>query len=356
MKTSVIRYRVADFLKQHPPFNEMSDDDRMKLAASGRVIFHESDEYIFRKNQPKAPTIWVVQQGSVEVLDETPHGEQLRDLLGEGDLLGSEPSGDPLYRYSAKTTSDVILYTINAGEFAQVAARNPAVACYLAAQVSITEEHPDDVRADGHQTPLAKTAGKTTWLDAPGPPIDFLRRRLLALRPGTTCRQAATKMAQAHSDWVAVADANRRPVGLVTGRELRDHVADGSPAGTLIEAVMNSHLAIAPPGLTAGAYFLLMMQRRCRELTITADGTAASPLEGVIADSDLSLVTGRNPALLLARTLEATTIADWSRLLQQQKALLASALAGPSNIDLCDHMASEFLRALLQAVIRQSHT
>lgn len=27
MKTSVIRYRVADFLKQHPPFNEVSDED-----------------------------------------------------------------------------------------------------------------------------------------------------------------------------------------------------------------------------------------------------------------------------------------------------------------------------------------
>src|ERR1700733_5484785 len=66
MKTSVIRYRVADFLKQYPPFNELSAEDLLVLAASGRVVFHESEEYIFRKNQPKTSSICVIQQGSVE--------------------------------------------------------------------------------------------------------------------------------------------------------------------------------------------------------------------------------------------------------------------------------------------------
>ena len=108
MKTSVIRYRVADFLKQYPPFNGLSETELLKLASSGRVVFHESDEYIFRKNQPKGASIWVIQQGSVEIIDETPQGDQLRDLLAQGDLLGSQPGSEP-YRNSAKTTCDVIL-------------------------------------------------------------------------------------------------------------------------------------------------------------------------------------------------------------------------------------------------------
>ena len=44
--TSEIRYRVADFLKQHPPFNAMADADLVGLAAHGRVRFLPIDEFL----------------------------------------------------------------------------------------------------------------------------------------------------------------------------------------------------------------------------------------------------------------------------------------------------------------------
>ena len=46
METSAIRYRVADFLKQHPPFNAMDDADLIALAENGRVRFYEANEFI----------------------------------------------------------------------------------------------------------------------------------------------------------------------------------------------------------------------------------------------------------------------------------------------------------------------
>ena len=68
MKTSVIKYRVADFLKRYPPFTEMSDLDLLDLAASGRVVFHESDEYVFQKDESRGSIIWVIQQGRIHLL------------------------------------------------------------------------------------------------------------------------------------------------------------------------------------------------------------------------------------------------------------------------------------------------
>lgn len=44
--TSAISYRVADFLKKHPPFQAMEDGDLVELAARGRVRFHEANEFI----------------------------------------------------------------------------------------------------------------------------------------------------------------------------------------------------------------------------------------------------------------------------------------------------------------------
>ena len=87
MNTTIIRQRVADFLKAHPPFDQVRNDDLLSLAGSGRIGFHEGGEFIFEQGQPRSPFIWVIQQGKVEVVENTPSGEQLRDLLGEGDHL-----------------------------------------------------------------------------------------------------------------------------------------------------------------------------------------------------------------------------------------------------------------------------
>ena len=211
------------------------------MAASGRVLFHESDEYIFHKGQQRGASIWVIQQGSVEILDETAKGDHLRDLLGEGDLLGNEPEEMP-YRYSAKATSDVILYTIDAKQFADLAAGNVQVARYLAAQSSINEGY-------GDKTLRNDAVAKSTWLNAPGPSVDFLRDHLLTVPAGGTVREAAAEMVTASSDWIAVVTENDRPLGIVTDRELRRHIAEGSSAETSITTIMNTPLATAAPGL-----------------------------------------------------------------------------------------------------------
>src|SRR5260370_21822479 len=84
MKTSVIRQRVADFLKRHAPFDALDEQDLLDLAGSGKVKFHESEEYIFRQGDPKGQFVWTIQQGRVELIEENPSGELLRDVLGEG--------------------------------------------------------------------------------------------------------------------------------------------------------------------------------------------------------------------------------------------------------------------------------
>jgi signal-transduction protein with cAMP-binding, CBS, and nucleotidyltransferase domain len=90
METSVIRYRVADFLKQHPPFTGMDYADLVALAANGRVRFHEANEFLLWQGEPHKVHVSVIQQGTVSLWDER-HGQaELRDVRGAGDLLGVE--------------------------------------------------------------------------------------------------------------------------------------------------------------------------------------------------------------------------------------------------------------------------
>jgi CBS domain-containing protein len=354
VKTSVIRFRVADFLKQHAPFNEIPAESLLLLAASGRVIFHESDEFVFRKNQICGPAIWVIQQGSVSLIEDTPQGEQLRDLLSEGDILGSERLlGIANYRSSARTSSDVILYSIDADQFAKVSVGNAAVTRYLAANLSVEQGHVENAIAANLEI-VPGCAEKRTWLDAPASAIELLQKRLLTIGVSETVRVAALQMSQAHSDWIAVTGENGQPLGLITLRELCDHAASGSSPEAPASTIMNSRLPISSPDLAAGNYFLQMMKTRSRQLAITLDGTAASVLQGVITDSDLSLSSGVNPALLVLRMIEATTPADWKRLLQLAERILRGALTGPATVDACSAIGSEFLHATLESVLRKA--
>jgi CBS domain-containing protein len=197
MNTSVIRYRVADFLKSHAPFDALPEQHLIGLAGQGRVKFHESDEYIFRQGQAKTPWVWIIQQGRVELVDEAAGPNQLRDVLGEGDLLGLDRFlGDGAYLSSARTTCDVIVYALDAGAFEDLAARHAAVKRYLAAHFSV----------------LGTGIGRRSWLDAEAPSLEFLQARspcskdagMPAIEAPFTTRSAVRKMVSTNSEALAV--------------------------------------------------------------------------------------------------------------------------------------------------------
>src|SRR3954452_12274866 len=80
--TAVISYRVADFLERYPPFNAIDEADRLALAARGRVRFHEPHEYVLWQGEPHRHQVFVIQQGSVSLWDETAGEPRLRDVRG----------------------------------------------------------------------------------------------------------------------------------------------------------------------------------------------------------------------------------------------------------------------------------
>ncbi len=67
MDTSAIIYRVADFLKAHPPFNAMDEPDLLEFASRGRVRFHEAHDYVLWQGQPNQFKVFVIQQGTVSL-------------------------------------------------------------------------------------------------------------------------------------------------------------------------------------------------------------------------------------------------------------------------------------------------
>jgi signal-transduction protein with cAMP-binding, CBS, and nucleotidyltransferase domain len=287
LNTTIIRQRVADFLKAHPPFDQIQNDDLLQLAGAGRIAFHEGDEFIFRQSEARGPLIWVIQQGKIEVIEEGPAGEHLRDLLGEGDLLGLDRFLDgQAFVHSARTASDVILYGLEALAFEAMVERYPKMGQFLDVQLSAIKTYAKTPGGrDGTRGARMANVG-ASWLDAATPRAEFLARRMAS-------RGARN--------------------GVVSAR-----------AGDTVES-----------------YWLQMLESRAGELAIEEGGAQV----GLLSAADLAVLTGRDPASLLTAMETWCGDTDRAALLEQARALVAEGLVGPWAVDRCTRVFEIFERA-----------
>jgi CBS domain-containing protein len=331
MKTSVIRQRVADFLKQHPPFDGISDEDLLDLAGSGKVFFHESDEYVYRQTEGTGKFVWIIQQGHVALLDEASGGERVRDLLCEGDVLGLERlSGGAAYVCSARTKSDVILYAVAASAFEALIVRYPAVKRFLAAHHTVSGILGFD---------------RKSWLEADAPPLDFLRSRLVALSSDVSVAQAWAGLSGSRSGFVAIVDDYDLPKGTITARDLWE-----SPEHHIRPNTLQHPSALAPP-LSTRAITHAMLRSRNDHLLITADGTLESHLIALVTSAELSMFAGFDPAGLVREIRHADSVAEVEALLTRANSMVVNGVAQPQDVDDCGFLASEVLKAVAGACI-----
>ena len=162
VETAAISHRVADFLKKHPPFNAIDEADLLALAARGRVRFHEPNQYILWQGEPHRSQVFVIQQGTVTVWDETGGRLELRDVRGAGDMLGIERYNDaPHCLHSARSESDVVIYAFPEDDFSRCVLKHPHAAQYVAAEGRVTPEYQSAAtRHDPHRTFLHSIIGQ----------------------------------------------------------------------------------------------------------------------------------------------------------------------------------------------------
>src|SRR5437763_1007209 len=214
MQTAAIPYRVADFLKRHPPFQYMDESDLVALAARGRVKFHEPDEYICWQSSPHTAFVYVIQQGSVSLWDESVNPPILRDIRGAGDSIGIERyNGAPTSLHSAKAASEVLIYALNAADLEALLARNPSASQYVAAYSSVTTgfEAPGE-RLQPHESFLA----------------DLVRDRAPVLCPASTPIRGAARLLGASATQVLALTAGGEFAALLTPADLLNWIAEGA--------------------------------------------------------------------------------------------------------------------------------
>ncbi len=311
MNTSVIRHRVADILRRHAPFDCLEEQDLLELAGSGRVRFHESEEYLFQQGEPLRDVIWIVQRGQVDVIVENDGREQLRDVLGEGDMAGLERLADEVaYACSARTATDVVLYAFHAEQFAPLISKYPAVQQYLAAHFSAETD---------------RGSGRISWLDEEAPPPEFLRARFAKAGRGVPMALRATRVDE-----------------------------DAAPEHVLKRVFSGAERTLPPvaaPVSTRKAV-LAMIRSRSEAIAILSEDASHSAVEAELSASDLALFCGRNPVGLLREILSASSAEELLPLSRLSRRLLMDAVSRPGDVRNVSRIALEFHAALAETCIR----
>ena len=322
METTVISYRVADFLKQHPPFHAMDDEDLLGLAARGRVRFHEPNEYILWQGEPHRLHVFVIQQGTVSLWDESGDRFELRDVRGAGDMLGIERYCDaPQCLYSGRSESDVVIYAFPASDFDERVMKYSHAAHFVAAEGRVT---PDYQPASGRREP------QSTFLHA-----------LVGRKSPSTCRaddniaDVAQKFLNTQSEAMAVVDDGGRAKALLTAETLLAWVAHGggNARQQAIGALLDAAPTVMAPDASVTDGVIAMGRAATPAIAITADGTPHGRLQAIVTSADLALLFGEQPAALLRDIRFASGLTELREVNQRARALTLEYLTGAAAVE-----------------------
>lgn len=359
MKTATIAYRVADFLRRYPPFQYLDECELLELVSGGRVIFHEDGELIFERGQRRRPYVYVIHKGVVRLVDEATavgdvgadeSSETLRDVRGEGDLLGvGRYLGIREHTATARTETEVILYALPAALFWEQVKRHPRASHFLAAYFTVA------IAPAGLDGDLARSDA----LRLGRRPVDWMGRTVDQLAPAVTCELDTPARVVAHrlrsqppGAAAAVVDGQAVVRGLISTRQLSDRVASAEvPLDTPAEALMTPIHGVMAPGLAAGAYLTRMLELQTEHLVLTENGGLSGGVVSVLARRDLTRVEAAAPLAIVEDMSRASGIYQLSQLLAQAQAFIAAGLTDADAMRWLAPMASALYAAVLRRVV-----
>lgn len=345
MQTAAIPYRVADFLKQHPPFQFLEEAELVALAARGRVKFYTPDEYICWQSSPHTPFIHVIQQGSVSLWDESVEPPALRDMQGTGDCIGLERfNGAPTSHYSARAATEVMVYALPADDFEPLLARSPRAAAYVAAHSTVTSDY-----AAAGERPLPHA----TFL------ADVVRGgEPLSCPASTPVREAARLLAESGRQALALMDGEHL-AALLTPNDLLRWIACGGSRAEQPARDIAPHTAVTlAPQTMVSECVLALAEARASAAALTSDGSRDTTIHGIVTAASLAPAFGDHPIAILEEIAAAPGISSLRALNLRARAWIRDNLAAPPVLDWlavwADLVNRRLLERLLQLTGRQN--
>ena len=282
---------IPGFLRRHPPFDDLSDDELAEVVRTTRIEFFPLGEVILLQGGEPSGFLYVVRTGSVDVLD----GDHVVDLHQEGEVFG----------YVSLLTGEEPALTVRAHE---------ETICYL-----IEPDVAERILATPHgvsfisrivrrrELKVLETVGLTSTATDPwtAPVRGLVARQPVTTEATVSIRDAARLMTseRVSSLLVHIDDG----WGIVTDRDLRSRVlAEGRSPEAPVAEVLSSPVVTLEATATVGEVLSVMLERGIHHVPVVE---GAGDVLGIVTDTDL-MALERRSAFQLRRDVEMSATVD----------------------------------------------
>lgn len=306
---NVIPDRIAQALRQYPPFTMLPEESVRALAEEARVRAMATGDRAWNQGDTPTDDVLFLARGRVEYYWDNGDQTELVDVRDVGDLLGLTAimEGAP-FRVHAIVEEDSLFYVLSGGSLKKLLETNDAARYYVrrhlfwATRVGGKVSIPAEARLEGKRTILqAHLEGAQVVQPRP-------IERLLVCLPNDSIRKASELMVSKRVPSVLVVDGERRPLGVVTSVNLvKQVIVGGRSVEDPVRTIMASPVFAVAPNTSSTAAILLMLRERVPQVCVTEDGTTESKALDVCTHKDLLAQSGHHPAGLLREIRFART-------------------------------------------------
>ncbi|WP_367754338.1 DUF294 nucleotidyltransferase-like domain-containing protein [Flavobacterium sp. WC2430] len=296
---NTISHRVADFLKNFPPFSFLHQREIEALSEQISIIYKEKDSVVFTENEETHNSFYIVHKGAVTLRNS--FSNAVLDMCDEGDIFGLRPLiANENYKMEARTHEESILYAIPIAVFKPYALENKAVGNFLIESFASNTRNP---YSKSHRGKLFGEASATETLDADKSILDIqpvkYSKKLVSCSASTTAKTIAETMTKKNVGAILVVE-NSLPIGIITDKDLRNKIVTGAfPITTTANVIMTTPVITYPKKMTVTQAQMAMMKSNISHLCITKDGTANTKAVGILSKHDVMVEIGNNPAVLI---------------------------------------------------------
>ena len=326
---------IQAFLVNHPPFDALEPAVLAAIAATATVATYAPGENALVEDAAPAEHLFVVRDGSMELL----HEKEVVDLLEPGESFG-HPS----------------LLTGRAPAFTVRARRESS--CYLIPRAQALEVFSGPAGAGYVAATLRNRLVQAGHIVHAMPELGTTRAAELVTRPpvfchgGVTIRKAAETMTEHDSSAILVQDGDR--ISILTDAILRERVTGGEvTVENAVSRVVRPAVEVDPDRGAVDA--IVDMLNAGSDHVVVVD--RARHVLGVLSASDLAGLETRSPFALRHALLQAHSVTELVERAQRLKKLFLALLgAGVTPVDVARVLtlqADTITRRLVELSIEQ---
>ena len=305
-----IAERITDFLKHYPPFSSLEYSKLLEISKSCQVLYLEKNQNLFKINDSTHSFFYVVASGAIGLSVTSDTDDVLIDKCDEGDILGLRPFfAKNNYLMTAKAREESIVYAIPIETFKPYVAANPDVLSFLLESFASNTRNPYDKNNKGKLVSENVIYNDQNAEIQYYQPIKYTENPITA-SPTDIVKFVAQTMSSSKIGSMIIHE-NRKPIGIVTDKDLRSKIATGLYSiDVTIDKIMSSPVITVADNLSIAEAQIMMLKHKVSHLCVTKDGTNDSEITGIITEHDIVVAQANNPGVLLKQSKRAQKSAD----------------------------------------------